>query len=57
MKEFDEKTIENTEKVAETAPEIKETTKTQDVTAVSKFENSSMQFKEGLSDEALKARV
>lgn len=57
MKEFAEKTIENTEKVAGTASEIKETTKTQDVSAVSKFENSSMQFKEGLSDEALKTRV
>ena len=51
------KAIEVAEKVAETASEIKETTKAQDVSAVSKFENASIQFREGLSDEALKARV
>lgn len=57
MTKFVEKAIEVAEKAAETASEIKKTTKAQDVSAVSKFENSSMQFKEGLSDEALKARV
>ena len=56
MTKFVEKAIEG-EKVAGTASEIKEATKAQDVSAVAKFENSSMQFKEGLSDEALKARV
>ena len=56
MTKFVEKAIES-EKPAGTASEIKEATKAQDVSAVSKFENSSMQFKEGLSDEALKARV
>ena len=56
MTKFVEKAREG-EKVAGTASEIKEATKAQDVSAVAKFENSSMQFKEGLSDEALKARV
>ena len=56
MTKFVEKAIAG-EKVAGTASEIKEATKAQDVSAVAKFENSSMQFKEGLSDEALKARV
>ncbi len=57
MKEFVGKAIEVAEKAVETASEIKEATKAQDVSAVSKFENASMQFKEGLSDEALRARV
>lgn len=51
------KEIEVAEKAVETASEIKEATKAQDVSAVSKFENASIQFKEGLSDEALRARV
>lgn len=57
MIELVAKAIEGAEKAVETASEIKEVTKTQDVSAVSKFENASLQFKEGLSDEALKARV
>ena len=52
-----EKAIEVVEKAAETSSEIKEAAKSKDISAVSKFENASMQFKEGLSDEALKARV
>ena len=52
-----EKAIEVAEKAAETSSEIKEAAKSKDISAVSKFENASMQFKEGLSDEALKARV
>lgn len=51
---FIAKAIEVAKKAAETASELNET---KDVTAVSKFETTSMQFKEGLSDEALKARV
>ena len=57
MIEFVAKAIEVAEKAVETASEIKEATKAQDVSAVSKFENASIQFKEGLSDEALRARV
>lgn len=52
-----EKAIEVAEKAAETSSEIKGAAKSKDISAVSKFENASMQFKEGLSDEALKARV
>ena len=57
MIELVEKAVEVAEKAAETASEIKEITNAKDVSAISKFENASMQFKEGLSDEALKARV
>ena len=57
MIEFVAKAIEVAEKAVETASEIKEATKAQDVSAVSKFENASIQFKEGISDEALRARV
>ena len=57
MIKFVAKAIEVAGKAAETASEIKETAKSQDISAISKFENASMHFKEGLSDEALKARV
>lgn len=51
---FIAKAMEVVKKAAETASEIKET---KDITAVSKFEKASLQLKEGLTDEALKARV
>lgn len=57
MIEFVAKAIEVAEKAVEIASEIKEATKAQDISAISKFEHASIQFKEGLSDEALKARV
>ena len=55
--EFVGKATEVTEKAAEKLVEIREAAKAQDVSAISKFEYASTQFKEGLSDEALKARV
>lgn len=57
MIEFVGKAIEVAEKAAEKAVEIRETSKAQDISAISKFEYASTRFKEGLSDEALKARV
>ena len=57
MIEFIGKAIEVAEKAVEKAIEIREAAKAQDVSAISKFEYASTQFKEGLSDEALKARV
>ena len=57
MMEFVGKATEVTEKAAEKLVEIREAAKAQDVSAISKFEYASTQFKEGLSDEALKARV
>ena len=57
MIEFVGKAIEVAEKAAEKAVEIREDSKAQDISAISKFEYASTRFKEGLSDEALKARV
>lgn len=57
MIEFVGKAIEVAEKAAEKAVEIRETSKAQDISVISKFEYASTRFKEGLSDEALKARV